>query len=52
MLKNGWKKVTAFTISDLLLENQHVGEGGGEGVKLPCCTPGLTLSIMPSILFT
>ena len=29
----------------------HRGRGR-EGVKLPCCTPGLTLSIMPSILFT
>ena len=34
MLKNDWKKVTAFTVSELLLENQHVGEGGGEGGKI------------------
>ena len=31
MLKNGLKKVTAFTVSELLLENQHTGEGEERG---------------------
>ena len=33
MLKNA--RVTAFTVSELFLENQHVGEEGGVGVILP-----------------
>ena len=46
MLLNAAKReVTAFTLSELLMENQQSGGGGG-GVKLPPSRPRLDLKII------
>ena len=45
MLLNAAKReVTAFTLSELLMENQQ--SGGGGGVKLPPSRPRLDLKII------